>query len=66
MRSLQGRSAAEDGEHGFLVSRGMAALTRRQGKKAAAQPLRASPASGPIAGLKAGRGREDGPDGSDH
>jgi len=24
-RSPQGRSAAEDGEHGFLVSRGMAA-----------------------------------------
>ena len=50
-RSLQGRSAAEDGEHGFLVSRGMAAAQAapaapgcRQGKKAArsrcgAQPL---------------------------
>lgn len=50
-RSLQGRSAAEDGEHGFLVPRGMAAAQAaqaapgcRQGKKAArsrcgAQPL---------------------------
>jgi len=48
-RSLQGRSVAEDGEHGFLVSRGMAAPFAPPGEESRAQPLRASAASGPIA-----------------
>jgi len=59
-RSPQGRSAAEDGEHGFLVSRGMAALFAPPGEESRAQPLRASAASGPIALMKAGRGRRRG------
>lgn len=53
---LQGRSAAEDGEHGFLVSRGMAAPFAPPGEESRAQPLRVSAGSGPIAPLKAGRG----------
>ena len=59
-RSLQGRSAAEDGEHGFLASRGMAALFAPPGEESRAQPLRGSAASGTIAILKAGRGRRRG------
>ena len=59
-RSLQGRSAAEDGEHGFLASRGMAARFAPPGEESRAQPLRGSGASGPIATLKAGRGRRRG------
>src|SRR5581483_2910367 len=51
---------AEDGEHGFLVPRGMAAPFAPPGEESRAQPLRASAASGPIALMKAGRGRRRG------
>jgi hypothetical protein len=47
---------AEDGEHGFLASRGMAAPFAPPGEESRAQPLRVSAASGPIATLKAGCG----------
>src|SRR5581483_12411376 len=40
---------AKDGEHGFLVSRGMAAPFAPPGEESRAQPLRVSAASGPIA-----------------
>ena len=55
-RSLQGRSAAEDGEHGFLglarnggTPSGASRAGVPTGEESRAQPLRGSAASGTIA-----------------
>src|SRR5581483_11931436 len=58
--ACRAEAQAEDGEHGFLASRGMAAPFAPPGEESRAQPLRASAASGPIALMKAGRGRRRG------